>query len=176
MNIKTNLPEVQRNQSRSTSNPSRTSSRTARSSCSTRFLDRTLLTVGTFPSRAPLSRAQRPSRRGRVPPPRELADLLGLRDIFVTPRHNQNVLQSRHGEKLNAIKQPIMTAAPAFTVDAPLFVESKKGCLGKRSPSTSFASTRHSWAAMTFSSRDASSIRRHTPRAGSTACQDMKPC
>ena len=65
------------------------------------------------------------------------------------PQHFQNVLQTREGEKAKANKQHIMTTAPAFTVDALLFVEPKKGGLGKRLNLPSLASTRCSWATMT---------------------------
>ena len=35
-----------------------------------------------------------------------LADLLGLRDIFVTPRHFQDINQTGRGERAEAIKSP----------------------------------------------------------------------
>ena len=47
----------------------------------------------------------------RTLPPHLLADVLGLSVLFVTPRHFQNIIQTCQGEKANAIKQPIMTAA-----------------------------------------------------------------
>ncbi len=47
--IKTNVPELERNLCAPTSRSSTTSSQTSRSSRSTRFLDPTLFTIGTFP-------------------------------------------------------------------------------------------------------------------------------
>ena len=52
--------------------------------------------------------------------------------LFVTPLHFQNVMKTHPGKRAKALKQPTMTAGPAFTVDAPLIVESKEGCLRKR--------------------------------------------
>ena len=106
-----------------TSSSSTTTSRTDRSSRSTHFLDRTLFTIWTSPGHMPLSCAQRPSRQDEF---HNLASSQIFSDIsvlFVTPRHFQNVLQTRQGEKASATKQPIMTATPAFDVDALLLVE-----------------------------------------------------
>ena len=98
-----------------------------------RFLDRTLFTIGTFPG------PQRALviRQTPVPPmtcsvSSRLADLLDLSVLLVTPRHFQNALQTHQGERAEASKQPVLTTAPAFTVDAPMFVEPKKGGIRKR--------------------------------------------
>ena len=70
-------------------------------------------------------------------------------------------LQTRQGKNAKAIKQPTMTAAPAFNVDALLFVEPKKGGLRKRLNRNLLASPCGSWMMASYSRR-ASPTRRHT--------------
>ena len=55
---------------------------------------------------------------------------LDLSVLFVTSHLERP--QTSPDEKEKAINQPVMIAAPAFKVNAPLFVDRKEGCLRKR--------------------------------------------
>ena len=129
--IRTHLPELERNKLRSNfelADHFTDGSRLDPLASSPRRSSRS----GRSPGSTPLSCAQTRPARGRVPPPRVLANLLGPQRPLRHGAALPEVHQTRQGEKAKDIKQPTMTAPAAFTVDAPLFVEPKSGGLRKR--------------------------------------------